>query len=54
MTHFSGGQYNSDSWKQAYNTFCQFNWPAPAAKGKALPKSHEPQEHAKTSGSQPI
>jgi hypothetical protein len=54
MTHFSGGQYNSDSWKQAYNTFCQFNWPAPAAKSKAPPKSHEPQEHAKTSGSQPI
>jgi GT2 family glycosyltransferase len=27
MTHFSAGQYRSESWNQTYKVFCQMNWP---------------------------
>ncbi|PUE35636.1 glycosyltransferase [Limnohabitans sp. Jir72] len=51
MTHFSGGQYDSDNWKQAYKTYCQFNWPTPASKHKD--ESDEAQDQTPTPDSQP-
>lgn len=38
MTHFSGGQYDSDSWRQAYRTYCQLNWPTSSTAPKAKPQ----------------
>lgn len=53
MTHFSAGQYGSDSWKQAYKTFCQFNWPGTvSAKDKPPAKPEAAPDHAQASGPQ--
>jgi hypothetical protein len=38
MTHYSGGRYDSDSWRQAYKTFCQLNWPSASGTGKTAAK----------------
>jgi GT2 family glycosyltransferase len=58
ITHYSGGNYDSDNWKQAYKTFCQLNWPTasdsntanPATKDKTQGKAPAAPPPARTAG----